>query len=35
MLLITGPRIALWLLNPTVRNSTGEKMEMTIMPVNS
>ena len=34
-LFITEPRMARWLLNPTIRNSTGEKTEMTIMPVNS
>jgi hypothetical protein len=32
---ITDPRMAFWLLNPTVRNSTGEKTAMTITPVRS
>lgn len=31
----TEPRIAFWLLNPTVRNNNGEKMAMATMPVNS
>lgn len=34
-LFITEPRLAFWLLNPTVRNRTGEKRAMTIIPVNS
>lgn len=32
---MTEPKIAFWLSNPTVRNSTGEKTVMTIMPVRS
>jgi hypothetical protein len=32
---ITDPNIAFWLLNPTVRNSTGEKTAMTMTPVRS
>ena len=34
-LTVTAPRIAFWLLNPTVRNSTGENTEMTTMLVRS
>lgn len=34
-LIITAPKMALWLSNPTVRNSTGEKTEITTMPVRS